>query len=350
MKYSVFSDTKAPNAMVIVNLPDNSSISTKGLECSKEKSNIFPIDDKVKEYAKNKKLWIAFEYFPPKTQQGVDNLIERFGRMKRHSPIYYDVTWGAGGSTSDLTLDLCIRIQKEFNMTANMHLTCTNMDRSKLDHAIAYSKQNGIQNILALRGDPPEGQKDWKPVDSGFSCALDLVRYLREKEGNYFNISVAGYPEGHTQRIKKVEPGTVLTPDEEGRASTGDDGTRYVCFDSDFAIELAYLKEKQDAGAQMVVTQMFFDTTVFITFVKKCREAGIHIPIIPGIMCVTSYAGFKRMVSFCQTRVPKEINDEIEKIKDDAAKMKLFGVEFGTKMCKDLINSGVPGLHFYTLK
>ena len=311
---------------------------------------IISIVDEVLRHEERKETWIAFEYFPPRTDAGVQNLIERMGRMKAHNPLYVDVTWGAGGSTSDLTMDLCVQAQKKFGLTANMHLTCTNMPRDKLDRAIVDATKHGIKNILALRGDPPVGQTDWKPVESGFSCALDLVKFLRKETGDQFCISVAGYPEGHPQRIHKVEPGRKLTPTEERRASYRDDEKcQYVCSDADYRIELDYLKQKQDAGAQFIVTQMFFDCDVFEDFVKACRAHGITIPIIPGIMCITAYGGFKRMTGFCQTRVPQDVAAAMEDIKDDADAVKDFGIAFGTKMCQRLLKFGCTGLHFYTL-
>lgn len=264
-------------------------------------------------------------------------------------PLYADFTWGAGGSTSDLTLELADEAQKRFGLVSNMHLTCTNMPREKIDIALAESEKAGIRNILALRGDPPVGQEDFKPVDTGFSCALDLVRYIREKTGDLFCITVAGYPEGHPTRIKKVIAGQTLTPTEEARAVRMDDGSIHVCSDIDFHEEMLYLKSKVDAGAQMVVTQMFYDVEVFLSFVESCREYGINVPIIPGIMCITSYAGYKRMCAFCKTRVTPQMYAELEAIKDDEAAVDRFAVKFGVETCETLLKNGVKGLHFYTL-
>mmetsp|Transcript_12330 Transcript_12330/g.15978 ORF Transcript_12330/g.15978 Transcript_12330/m.15978 type:complete len:270 (+) Transcript_12330:574-1383(+) len=245
-------------------------------------------------------------------------------------------------------MDLCDRAQKEFALVSNMHLTCTNMPREKVDEAIRVAKEKDIKNILALRGDPPIGQEDWKPVDSGFSCALDLIKYLREQSGDFFSISVAGYPEGHPGRINKVEEGTVLSESEKGRVVTLEDG-QYVCSDKDFQEELEYLKKKVDAGAEMIVTQMFYDVDVFLAFVNACKEFGINVPIIPGVMCVTSYGGFKRMGKLCKTRVPEEVKDLFESVKDDPAKVKQAGIKLGIDMSKKLLENGTPGLHFYTL-
>jgi len=311
------------------------------------------VAEKVKELEAKKEKFIAFEYFPPKTQIGIENLRERMVRMKRYRPLYIDVTWGAGGSTSDTTIELCADAQKR-GLTACMHLTCTNMPREKIDQALQDAEKYKLINILALRGDPPAGQVDFRPVESGFSCALDLIKFLRETTQNKFGISAAGYPEGHPERIRKASTlGRALTPTEENRSSY-DDITKetYVCTDDDFQIELEYLKAKVDAGAEFIVTQMFFDVQVYFEFVDACRKFGITVPIIPGIMCITSVPGFFRMVAFCKTRVPQSLHDVMKKLEasDDPDQVKSFGIAYGTEMCKKLLEGGrSSGLHFYTL-
>eukprot|EP00516_Mucochytrium_quahogii_P001862 CAMPEP_0203760644 /NCGR_PEP_ID=MMETSP0098-20131031/13897_1 /ASSEMBLY_ACC=CAM_ASM_000208 /TAXON_ID=96639 /ORGANISM=" , Strain NY0313808BC1" /LENGTH=328 /DNA_ID=CAMNT_0050654303 /DNA_START=48 /DNA_END=1030 /DNA_ORIENTATION=- len=299
--------------------------------------------------AKRNEPWIAFEYFPPKTEQGVENLKKRLARMAEFNPLYVDFTWGAGGSTSDLTLELSQKAQEDNKLVSNMHLTCTNMPKDKLDNALKVSQQVGIRNILALRGDPPVGQKDFEPVDSGFSCALDLVKYIRQETGDVFCVTVAGYPEGHPNRIKKVDNPELLSETERSRAVTMEDGSLHVCSDKDFKEELDYLKEKVDAGANAVVSQMFYDVQCFINFKNACKAHGINVPIIPGIMCITNYNGYKRMVGFCKTRVPEAIKAKLEEIKDDKAAVEEFGIHYGTETCKTLLANGVNGLHFYTL-
>lgn len=203
-----------------------------------------------------------------------------------------------------------------------------------------------------------------KPVDSGFSCALDLVKYIKqyekqEKIENFFSISVAAYPEGHPNTINKF--GEVENENDEVDFSkfklTDSEKERvvqvgkelFVCSDADYENELKYLKEKVDAGANMIVTQMFYDAEVFISFMKKCRQIGIKVPIIPGIMCVTNYNGFKKMGALCKTRCPTEVKSIFEKAKDSSDNMKAAGIKVAANMCKKLLAAGVPGLHFYTL-
>merc|ERR1712070_1206314 len=274
------------------------------------------IAQKLEECTKNGQVYFSFEYFPPKTEEGVNNLFPRMKKMVSYGPQFCDITWGAGGSTADLTQDIANRMQKEVGIETMMHLTCTNMMPEKVTVALEKCKEAGIENILALRGDPPKGQEKWEAVEGGFECALDLVKFIREKHGDFFGIGVAGYPEAH--------------PDA-------------ICDDPE------YLKKKIDAGGQMIITQLFYDVGNFLQFVKDCRNIGINCPILPGIMPIQSYGGFMRMTGFCKTKVPQEILDTLEPIKDNAEAVKAYGIHLGTQMCKTLIEAGTPGLHMYSL-
>jgi len=232
-------------------------------------------------------------------------------------------------------------------------MTCTNMEKDgdpkKAVHsALETAKNSGIVNIVALRGDPAAGQEEWKAADGGFTCALDLVEYIRESFGSEFGISVAGYPEGHPNAISLVEDPSTMTETEAARSST-EDGKVYTCRDDDYKKEMDYLKKKIDAGSDFIITQMFFDTKVFGTFVKDCRKWGINCPIVPGLMCINAYGGFAKMTKFCKTRVPAELRAKMESVKDDPDAVKAFGVEFGAQMCRELMDIGVDVLHFYTL-
>jgi len=311
------------------------------------------IIDLIKEKEDGSKPFVSIEFFPPRTETGVKNLYARMERMKSSiSPLFSDVTWGAGGSTADLTLDIAKQL-RETGHVANMHLTCTNMEKDgdpkKAVHsALETAKSNGIMNIVALRGDPAHGQDEWKAAEGGFTCALDLVEYIRENFGSDFGISVAGYPEGHPNAISLIEDPSTMSETEKARSST-EDGKVYTCKDEDYKKEMDYLKKKIDAGADFIITQMFFDTKVFGTFVKDCRKWGIDCPIVPGLMCINAYGGFAKMTKFCKTRVPAELKTKMESLKDDPDGVKAFGVEFGVQMCQDLIEIGVDVLHFYTL-
>jgi methylenetetrahydrofolate reductase (NADPH) len=266
---------------------------------------------------------------PPSSskKKGVENLLERLDRMAAYGPTFCDITWGAGGSTADVTLDIATKMQNQVCVETMMHLTCTNMPVEKLDEALKAARAAGIRNILALRGDPPKGEESFTQVEGGFACALDLVRYIRKAHGDWFGIGVAGYPEAHPDRI-------VDDPAEMA---------------ANYAADVAYLKEKVDAGADFVVTQLFYDADRYLGFVKDCRAAGITVPILPGIMPIMAYGGFKRMTGFCKTAVPQWVADKVEALKDDEEAVKQFGIELGADMCKKLLDAGTPGLHMYTL-
>lgn len=281
------------------------------------------IADKIRQRTAEGKTFFSFEYFPPKTASGVQNLYDRADRMSRVEPLFCDVTWGAGGGTADLTLDLSGNIQKYLGLDVMMHLTCTNMPAGKVRDGLEGAKERGIRNILALRGDPPAGE-EWKKCEDGFEHATDLVRFIRKEYGDYFGICVAGYPEGHPSGFLEDK----MTYEEE----------------------LDNLKEKMDAGADFIITQMFYDVDGFLTFVKRCREVGITQPILPGILPIQNYGGFKKMTGFCKTKIPPEVEKALEPIKDDDAAVKRYGIQLGAQMCRKILKSGLcPGIHFYSL-
>jgi len=259
----------------------------------------------------------SFEYFPPKTEKGVENLYERLDTMSAFGPAWIDVTWGAGGSTSNLTQEICGTCQKLLGLETMMHLTCTNISKEEIKKELQKAKDNGIKNILALRGDPPRGE-EWKKKENGFSYAVDLIKFIKEEYGNYFGICVAGYPEKHIDSLSYEE-------------------------------DLLNLKKKIDAGGDVIITQLFYDTDIFFKFVKDCNSIGIKCPIIPGIMPIHTYSSFERMTNLCKTFVPKFIKDDLEPIKHDDEAVKNYGIDLSIKICKILISSGIKYLHFYTL-
>ena len=269
-------------------------------------------------------------------------------------PLFTDVTWGAGGSTADVSLKLALYAHENGHVS-NMHLTCTNMEKdgdpiAAVKDALQESYDGGLRNIVALRGDPPAGETSWKASEGGFTCGLDLVRYIRKEYGDEFGISVAGYPEGHPNAISELKAGEEgnMTESEKGRCSTLD-GVTFVCKDADYKKEMDYLKEKVDAGADFIITQMFFDAEIYKTFVEDCLKWGITCPVLPGLMCINAYGGFKKMTKFCKTRVPKDLEEKMDSMKDDVAAIKAFGTDFGAQICQALLEAGAPGLHFYTL-
>jgi len=268
-------------------------------------------------YIKQKRLFYSFEFFPPKTNGGVKNLFNRMDRLSSLEPMFMDVTW-AGGSSAIMTLEISAAAQNFCQADALMHLTCTNMPKKSVNIWLDRAKKAGIKNIIALRGDPEKGAEQWEQCEDGFAHAADLVRFIRQEYGNYFGIAVAGYPEMHISAT-----------------SIEDD--------------IKYLREKVEAGADFIITQLFYNVEKFLTWVKKCRQAGISCPIIPGIMPIQNYTSFKRMTSFCRTDVPKEILSTLKTMSDDDARVKAYGIKLGIEMCQALIASGIQGLHFYTL-
>ncbi|ORZ15536.1 methylenetetrahydrofolate reductase-domain-containing protein [Lobosporangium transversale] len=278
------------------------------------------ITDKIAQKQAEGKPFYSFEYFPPKTAQGLSNLYDRIGRMQALSPMFVTCTWGAGGSTFEKTTELTAVAQTVHGLDTCMHLTCTNMDRGKVDEALAEAKRNGIQNILALRGDPPRGQEYWTQVDDTFVHAIDLVRYIRQQYGDYFCIGVAGYPEGHMDN-------TTFSSEEE----------------------IGFLKQKIEAGADFVLTQLFYDVDGFLAWEKQCRSLGITCPIIPGIMPIQSYNGFRRITSLAKVRIPTEVAQALDPIKNDDQKVKDYGVELAASIIERLLNAGISGFHICTL-
>lgn len=327
------------------------------------------IVDKINEKIEAGEKFFSFEFFPPKTEDGVKNLHARQERMAALGPTFCDITWGAGGSTADLTLTIATDMQntvsrphsvhpprrrlgtagtcssapgltlhlpltsqlclRDFQVKVEtmMHLTCTNMPVEKLEEALQHCKAAGITNILALRGDPPHGQDTFTQVKGGFACALDLVKYIREKHGDDFGICVSGYPEAH--------PDVIVEDAEQMKKN--------------YWADIEYLRQKVEAGADFIVTQLFYDVDAYLQFVKDCRSVGITAPILPGIMPIMAYGGFKRMTSFCKTRVPQHILDTVEAIKENDEAVKAYGISLGTMMCQRLLAEGAPGVHMYTL-
>ncbi|KAJ2708825.1 methylenetetrahydrofolate reductase 1, partial [Coemansia spiralis] len=241
------------------------------------------LSDKLEQAIASGKPFFSLEFFPPKTEQGLANLYERVERMARLEPLFVAVTWGAGGSTAQRTLEVCSACQGVFGLETVMHLTCTNMDHAMIDQALAAAKEAGIQNILALRGDRPRNQ-EYQVGANGFAHAIDLVRYIRSKYGDYFCLGVAGYPEGHTESSDKER-------------------------------DYEYFKEKVQAGADFVISQLVFDHELFVAWERRCRADGIRVPIVPGVLPVQSYQSFRRLVFLTKAHVPPPLLADLDAAK-----------------------------------
>ncbi|GIJ88780.1 hypothetical protein Asppvi_007707 [Aspergillus pseudoviridinutans] len=276
------------------------------------------VQDMLAENEAAGRVGISFEFFPPKTAQGVQNLYDRMDRMHSLGPSFIDITWGAGGRLSDLTCEMVNVAQSVYGLETCMHLTCTDMPLEKVNAALSAAYKAGCTNILALRGDPPRDKEAWEATEGGLRYAKDLVKYIREKYGNHFDIGVGGYPEG------------------------ADDNP-----DVDQLID--HLKEKVDAGSSFIVTQMFYDTDNFVEWVKKCRAKGITVPIIPGIMPISTYAAFIRRANWTKARIPPDWLEALEPVKNDDAAVKEIGKKLIADMCRRLLAAGIKHLHFYTM-
>ncbi|KAL4244857.1 methylenetetrahydrofolate reductase family protein [Abortiporus biennis] len=279
------------------------------------------ISEKIAARSPDSPPFFTFEFFPPKTDQGFENLLSRIGRLNTLNPLAVSITWGAGGSTRGRSIELAGLTQAEYNVDTILHLTCTNMEEGSIDSALHDAKTRGIQNILALRGDSPRGDEYWIPTDPRFNHAIDLVKHIRSKpEFSDFCVGVAAYPDGHPES----------ETDEEG--------------------ELEYLKQKVDAGAEFIFTQLFYDVDGFLNWQKKVKAKGIQVPIIPGIMPIQTYASFLRLTKLCGTKVPHSVMSDLVPIRHDDQKVKDYGVELAIKMIHRLTTEGkVPGVHFCTL-
>jgi methylenetetrahydrofolate reductase (NADPH) len=258
----------------------------------------------------------SFEFFPPKDAEGVERLFETIAELKPYAPAYVSVTYGAGGSTRRLTVELVRRIKHEVGIEAMAHLTCVGATRADLVEVLDQLKGHGIENVIALRGDPPKGETRFVRTEGGLGNASELVALLRARYD--FCIAGACYPESHPEATSP-------------------------------ATDLAFLKTKVDAGADFLISQLFFDNADYFAFVERVRALGITVPIIPGIMPITNLSQIKRFTALCGARIPAPLLAELEACGADTAAVQALGVEHATAQCRDLIARGAPGVHFYTL-
>lgn len=283
------------------------------------------ISDKLARKKKDE-ISYSFEFFCPRTEQGVFNLIDRIDRMAKCGPLFVDITWNAGGSSSaDTTLELVEVSQRELDLSTCMHMTCVGMPEEEVNKALKSAYDSGCRNILALRGDPPKERAPCPDAegeakqDSKFRYAKDLIRHIRNIYGDEISIGIAGYPEGH--------------PEEQ-----------------DPRVLIKYLKEKADAGADFIVTQMFYDADLFIKWCHDVRRAGITIPIIPGIMPVSGWSSFLRRARWCQINLPQKWISELEPLSHDDVAVRKRGTELVAELCQTIIDhTDVDHLHFYTM-
>ena len=271
---------------------------------------------KITEILKSSWPVFSFEFFPPKTEEAVVQLFETLREVKGLRPGYVSVTYGAGGGTRDRTIEIVKRAKKEVGLVSMAHLTCVGHSRVEVKEILDELENSGIENVIALRGDPPKGEASFALHPGGFRHADELTAFIRSSYA--FCIAVAGYPEGHIE-----------SPDKE--------------------TDWNYLRGKVKAGADFIITQLFFDNRDFFAFERRMREKGVTVPIIPGIMPITNYSQIVRFTQTCGAKIPHEVTKKLEGLKSDPELVRRFGVEYATRQCRELILHGVPGIHFYTL-
>jgi methylenetetrahydrofolate reductase (NADPH) len=260
----------------------------------------------------------SFEFFPPKTDEGARNLMSTVADLKTAwNPDFISVTYGAGGSTRDRTIEVVTKIQSELGITTMAHLTCVGSTVGDIEQTVNRLRASGIENILALRGDAPrDGDGTFTATEGGFRYASQLVEYL---EGRHdVDIGGACYPEKHLESPNQTE-------------------------------DLRWTVHKVKSGAQFLISQLFFDNDHYWSFVEHARRAGVSVPIVPGIMPITNVAQVERFTKLCGASIPRELLDRLRRVQDDPALVMATGIEHAIRQCRKLLEGGAPGLHFYTL-
>jgi len=258
----------------------------------------------------------SFEFFPPKTEAGEHNLYAALTELRELDPAFVSVTYGAGGSTREKTIEIVKRIREQYGLEAMAHFTCVGASVPELQATLAEMQDAGIDNVLALRGDPPAGQEGWTKTDGGLEYSRELVELI---SGGYpFAIGAACFPETHVH---------ATTPEDD----------------------LEHLAAKVRAGVNFLITQLFFDNAVYFDFIERARSAGIGVPIIPGVMPITRVGQVERMASMCGSSIPDALRRELHARGEDPEAVLDFGVAYATLQCAELLAAGAPGVHFYTL-
>ena len=270
---------------------------------------------KIKDLLKEKRT-ISCEFFPPRESDGIPNVLRAIERVKAYNPDFVSVTYGAGGSTRAFTEEITLRAKQETDLEVMAHLTCVGQTKEEIHGVLERLDQAGIENVIALRGDPPRGETDFVPVDGGFDHATDLIRHIRQN----FEFGVAGacYPEGHIEAV-------------------------------DLDSDLEYVKRKVDQGADFLITQLFYDNNYFFEYMDQVRKAGIDAPVVPGVLPILSAPQIRRFTALCGATIPPELDRQLDQHAEDDQAVRELGIEHATNQVRELWDSGVPGVHFYVL-
>lgn len=272
---------------------------------------------KIKELFDRGNPVFSFEFFPPKDEAGITSLMETVKNLQDLDPSFVSVTYGAGGSTRRKTIEITKRIKQELGIEAMSHLTCVGHSRDEISAILDEIETAGIENIMTLRGDPPRGETHFVPHPDGFRHANELVTFIRSQKPA-FCLGVAGYPEGHPEASSKEA-------------------------------DLTNLKRKVDAGANFIVTQLFFDTRDYFDLTERAQAVGIRLPVVPGIMPITDVAQIKRFTQMCGAKIPPTLLAELETVDGNKEAVVEIGIRYSTAQCESLLKNGAPGIHFYTL-
>lgn len=260
---------------------------------------------------------LSFELFPPKTAEGMTSLFQHVDALVKFEPSYITCTYGAGGSTQDRTLDVISGVREKFGLPVATHLTCVGLTEPEIGGYLARALERGVENVVALRGDPPKGETEFKATAGGFSYANELVGFIR-RDFPQIGIAVGGYPEKHQEA-------------------------------PNMGVDLENLKRKVDAGADVIITQLFYNNDDFFRFRDACRNLGIEIPIVPGLLPVTNLAQIQRIASLCGAKLPPRFVAALEQHADDPAGQFSAGVDFAIEQALGLLEGDIPGIHFYVL-
>ncbi len=261
----------------------------------------------------------SFEFFPPKTPEGEQTLFSELEVLKTLNPAFCSVTYGAGGSTQDKTVELVCRVKRETGIETMCHLTIVNQPKRQVRSVLRQLREAGIENIIALAGDPPQGTEvDWTPHPEGFHHSRELVEEALGFDNDWFSVAVAGFPEIHPRALSRET-------------------------------DLAYLKQKTDAGATAIITQLFFDNDDYYRYVEDVRARGIDVPIVPGIMPIRSAPQIRRFTKTCRSKIPPRLDAQLTKVEDDDEAATELGIEYACEQVRGLLDFGVPGVHFYSM-
>jgi methylenetetrahydrofolate reductase (NADPH) len=260
----------------------------------------------------------SFEFFPPRTEDAAKQLDQTIADLRELKPSFVSVTYGAGGSTRERTIEIVTRVKREHGIEAMAHLTCVGSTPDDLAAVLARISDSGIENVLALRGDPPKGQTEFKAVEGGFSYASELVRFTRDRHNSTLCLGGACYPEKHPE-----------------------------CGNP--AVDLQNLKRKVDEGLDFLITQLFFNNRHYFEFVERARRIGIQVPIVAGIMPITNASQVERFMVSCGATIPFELAEELDRRRGDPQAVMQLGIAHATAQCTELLDKGAPGIHFYTL-